>query len=76
MLSMKDFVEQIVGSVEPFEDKFYGRRYRCSLTLRDGTFIPCAVLQSKSRLVELAKRRISPHFSRAPSLVGGGAFWV
>lgn len=40
------------------DDSIYGPRYRCSLTLKDGTFLPCAVIQSKHRLVELAKRRI------------------
>ena len=55
---MHDWVQQIVSSVEPIDDAIYGPRYRCSLTLRDGTFLPCAVLQSKERLVELAKRRI------------------
>lgn len=29
-----------------------------TLTLKDGTFLPCAVIQSKDRLVELAKRRL------------------
>jgi hypothetical protein len=55
---MNDFVKKIVSAVEPLDDDIYGPRYRCSLTLKDGTFLPCAVLQSKERLVELAKRRI------------------
>ena len=55
---MRDWIQKIISAVEPFEDEFYGPRYRCSLTLKDGTFLPCAVIQSKERLVELAKRRI------------------
>jgi hypothetical protein len=50
--------QEIISSVEPIPDSIYGPRYRCSLALRDGTIIPCAVLQSKAKLVELAKRRI------------------
>jgi hypothetical protein len=55
---MQDWVKNITGKVEPIEDSFYGPRYRCSLTLKDGTGLPCAVIQPKRRLVELAKRRI------------------
>jgi hypothetical protein len=55
---MNKHFQHIIETVEPFEDSFYGSRYRCSLTLNDGTYIPCAVIQSKQKLVELAKRRI------------------
>ena len=55
---MHDWVRNITSRVEPLNDSIYGPRYRCSLTLKDGTFLPCAVIQSKGRLVELAKRRI------------------
>lgn len=60
---MDSFVKDIIKSVEPIPDVTYGPRYRCSLTLRDGTFLPCAVLQSRERLVELAKRRIKEEMS-------------
>jgi hypothetical protein len=53
-----DWVRRITSQVEPLEDTIYGPRYRCSITLKDGTFLPCAIIQSKERLVELAKRRI------------------
>ena len=55
---MQDWVKNITGKVEPIEDSFFGPRYRCSLTLKDGTFLPCGVIQSRRSLVELAKRRI------------------
>jgi hypothetical protein len=55
---MDGFVKEICASVVPIQDRIYGPRYRCELTLKDGTFLPCAVMQSKSRLVDLAKRRI------------------
>jgi len=35
----------------------YGVRYRVSATLTDGTFLPCVVVQSSKKLVDLAKRR-------------------
>ena len=53
-----DWVRQITSRVEPLDDSIYGPRYRCSITLKDGTFLPCVVIQSKDRLVDLAKRRI------------------
>jgi hypothetical protein len=55
---MYDWVNNIKSKVEPIEDPFYGSLYRCSLTLKDGTFLPCAVIQPRQRLVDLAKRRI------------------
>jgi len=61
---MNDFAKEIISTVEPLEDSTYGPLYRCSLTLKDGTFLPCAVLQSKERLVEWAKRRISEEMNR------------
>jgi hypothetical protein len=56
--AMKPHFEEIVSKVEPIHDSIYGPRYRCELTLKDGTFLPCAILQSKSKVIELAKRRI------------------
>jgi hypothetical protein len=50
--------QEIIEKVKPISDSIYGSIYRCSLTLKDGTAIPCATLQSKTKLVELAKRRI------------------
>lgn len=55
---MYEFVNEIIGTVEPMHDSVYGPKYRCSLTLKDGTFLPCAIIHSKQRLVALAKKRI------------------
>ena len=55
---MDNRFQDILSNVEPLPDDIYGPRYRCALTLNDGTHIPCAVLQSKAKLVERAKRRI------------------
>ncbi len=55
---MQSYFQDIVSNVEPLNDAIWGPRYRCELTLKDGTFLPCAVLQSKNNIVELAKRRI------------------
>jgi hypothetical protein len=55
---MKPHFQRIIDTVEPLEDSIYGPRYRCALTLKDGTELPCAILQSKSKIVDLAKRRI------------------
>ncbi|WP_140979817.1 hypothetical protein [Bradyrhizobium guangdongense] len=67
---MNDFVKQILSTVEPIEDPTFGPRFRCSLTLKDGTFLPCAVIQSKARLIELAKRRIREEMT-GRGIIGG-----
>ena len=64
--TMYSFVKDITNTVEPVQSFSDGPIYRCSLTLKDGTFLPCAVLQSKQRLVELAKRRIKEDMDREP----------
>ena len=64
--TMYSFVKDITKTVEPIQDPIYGPTYRCSLTLKDGTFLPCTVLQSKQRLVEFAKRRIKEDMDREP----------
>jgi hypothetical protein len=67
---MDERFQNIISSVEPLSDQIYGPRYRCALTLNDGTCIPCAVLQSKSKLVELAKRRIKEEMSGKGRIAG------
>ena len=67
---MGDWLKNVVNKVEPLEDKIYGPRYRCTLTLRDGMVLPCAVVQSKQRLIDLAKRRIKEEM-KGRGMLGG-----
>lgn len=67
---MKPNFQEILSGVEPLQDAIYGPRYRCALTLKDGTFLPCAVVQSKNKLIELAKRRIKEEMS-SKGRIGG-----
>lgn len=60
---MYSFVKEIINSVDPIQDASFGPQYRCSLTLKDGTLLPCVVIQSRERLLELAKRRIKEEMS-------------
>lgn len=66
--------KNIVSNIEPLPDSIYGPRYRCSLTLNDGTEIPCAVLQSKTKLIELVKRRIKEEMSGRGKIGGPDPF--
>ena len=58
MTSPKPTFQIIIDTEAPLADNIFGNRYRCACTLRDGTYLPCVVLQSRSKIVELAKRRI------------------
>src|SRR5689334_16914811 len=71
---MQDWIRTIVESVEPLQDSIYGPRYRCSLTLKDGTELPCAVIHSKRRLVDLAARRIREEMQGTGKLHGPDAY--
>ena len=66
--------QEIISNVEPIPDSIYGPRYRCSLTLKDDTLIPCAVLQSKAKLIELAKRRIKEEMNGKGMIRGPDAY--
>jgi hypothetical protein len=46
----------VARNVEPLTDKIYGNRYRVAAHSRDGTYLPCVVLQSKKAQVDLALR--------------------
>ena len=67
---MAPHFQRIIDTVEPLEDSIYGPKYRCALTLKDGTELPCAILQSKSKIAELAKRRIREEQSGKGKLGG------
>ena len=67
---METHFKDIISSVEPIADSNYGPRYRCELTLKDGTYLPCAVIQSKNKLIELAKRRIKEETTKKDALDG------
>jgi len=61
--TMDQRFQEILQRVEPIQHPVYGPLYRCSLILKDGISIPCATLQSKTKLVELAERRIKEEMS-------------
>jgi hypothetical protein len=62
--------QDIISTVEPISDPIYGPLYRCALTLKDGTHLPCAVIQSKAKLLDLAKRRIKEEMSGNGKIAG------
>ena len=66
--------QEVVGKIEPLIDSIYGPIYRCSMILKDGTTIPCATLQSKSKLTELAKRRIKEEMSGKGKIGGPDSY--
>ena len=57
-MPIKQVFQTVIETEEPLPDDVYGDRYRCACTLTDGTHLPCVVLQSRSKRVDLAKRRI------------------
>jgi hypothetical protein len=71
---MENWFQHIVANIEPITDSIYGPRYRCALTLKDGTHLPCAILQSKTKRIELAKRRISEEISGKGKIGGPDPF--
>lgn len=60
----------IRDSLQITDDSIYGRMYRGAARLKDGTLLPCLTLQPKSKLVDLAKRRIKEEM-RHKGYLGG-----
>lgn len=52
-----DIAAWLRTEVEPLPDQIYGSRYRAAAFLKDGTFLPCVVFQSKRKQLALALRR-------------------
>ncbi|MCE0498601.1 MAG: hypothetical protein LV481_11705 [Methylacidiphilales bacterium] len=44
--------------IEPLPHPHYGPRYRVAATLKDGLFLPCVVIASRTRRLELADKRL------------------
>jgi len=49
--------EFINSGEQPWPDSNYGDGYRCSAYLKDGLFLPCALIRKNTQYVELACRR-------------------
>lgn len=56
-MTQEEMATFVVGNVEPLTDRTYGNRYRAAAHLKDGTYLPCVVLQSKRAQVDFALRR-------------------
>jgi hypothetical protein len=56
-MTLEQIAAYVRGNVEPLTDRIYGNSYRVAAHLKDGTYLPCVVLQSKRAQVDLALRR-------------------
>ncbi len=52
-----ELVTFLKDNIEPLNDQIYGNLYRAAVRLKDDTYLPCVVFQSKKVQVELALRR-------------------
>ncbi len=59
----------VTNNIEPLKDQIYGNRYRVAAHLKDGTYLPCVVLQSRQAQVKLALRRFKEERSNYESIV-------
>ena len=56
-MKLDEMANFAANNIEPLKDKIYGNRYRVAAHLKDGTYLPCVVLQGRLPQVELALRR-------------------
>ena len=50
-------LEVLRKNIQPLDDPIYGPRFRVAGRLRDDTYLPCVVIQSRKATVDLALRR-------------------
>ncbi|MEP6646707.1 MAG: hypothetical protein ABJC12_06435 [Saprospiraceae bacterium] len=62
-LRTKDIVQFLKNNIEPIEDKFYGKGYRATAYLTDGTCLPCVEFRSVGNITNLAIRRFKEELS-------------
>jgi hypothetical protein len=62
-LRAKDIIEFLKKNIEPTEDTFYGKGYRASAYLIDGTCLPCVIFRSSGDITKLAIRRFKEELS-------------
>lgn len=55
--STEDIIRFLKNNIEPIEDSLYGKCYRASVYLTDGTFLPCVTFRNPSAILDLAIRR-------------------
>ena len=54
-----DIVNFLKANIKPLQDNIYGNRYRASVFLSDGTYLPCVVFASQEKRIDLAIRRFT-----------------
>ncbi|WP_155960820.1 hypothetical protein [Flavobacterium daejeonense] len=52
-----EIIKFLKGNIEPIQDNIYGLGFCASVTLKDGTFLPCVIFRNPQKLIELAIRR-------------------
>lgn len=58
-----DVINFLKNEIDPLEDSNFGLGYRASVTLKDGTFLPCVIFRNPSTIVNLAIRRFKEELS-------------
>lgn len=56
-LPEKDIIKFLKDNIDPSEDNSSGKEYRASVTLIDGTLLPCVIFRNTAPIVNLAIRR-------------------
>jgi len=56
-MNKSEILKFLKSEIEPMPDTINGNRYRASAYLKDGTYLPCVVFQSKSKRVNQALKR-------------------
>jgi hypothetical protein len=57
-MNTEEISKWAITNIEPLLDSVTNSKlYRCSVTLKDGLFLPCVIIRNRSNWVDLAKKR-------------------
>ncbi len=53
----EDLIKFLKNNIESYDDQIYGKTYRASVTLTDGTYLPCVIFRNSKSKIDLAIKR-------------------
>lgn len=53
----EDLIKFLKNNIDSYDDQIYGKTYRASVTLTDGTYLPCVIFRNSKPKIDLAIKR-------------------
>lgn len=57
-MTSEEIIQFLKTEIEPLDDFFFGKGYRASVTLKDGTFLPAVTFRNPDKATDIAIKRL------------------